>query len=120
MRASAAEKASSARASAGTTTFASSGEPASGWIVVVFDGPGRAQDVVGGDVAFAARELIAAARPAHAAQDSLAHQRLQNRLEMARRQTMPARKRFRGHRPAASIHGDVEDGGNGKDALARQ
>ena len=87
---------------------------------MIFDGAGGAQDLVGADVAFAARELVAAARPAHAAQDSLAHQRLQNRFEMARRKTMPARKRLRGHRLATRIHGDVEDGGNGKDALARQ
>ena len=120
MRASAAENFSSARASAGTTTFASSVEFGSRCVVVIFDRAGRAQDLVGGDIALVARELVAAARSAHAAQDSLAHERLQNRFEMARRKTMPARKRFGSHRLATRIHGDVQDSGNGKDALARQ
>ncbi len=120
MRDSASENFSSARSSAGTTTFASRVELGDRRVVVVFDGPGGAQDLVGADAFLVARKLVAAAWPAHAAQDSLAHQRLQNRFEMAWRQTMPVCKRLRRHRPATSVHGDVEDGGNGQDALARQ
>jgi hypothetical protein len=50
---------------------------------------GGAQNIFGGDVAMVARELVAAVRPADAAQDPVMHQRLQDRLEMARRQLVP-------------------------------
>ena len=88
--------------------------------VDLVDRAGGAQDFVGGDAALLARELIAAARSAHASEDAVAHQRLQHRLEMARRQPMAGRQRLGGDRPATRIEGDVDDGGDGQDAFARQ
>ena len=90
MRPSAAEKVRSASASAGCTTSLSSAECGQRRLVGVLDGAGGAQDVVGGDAPALARELVAAARPADAFEDAVAHQRLQHRLEMARRQAWRA------------------------------
>src|SRR5215475_12029748 len=45
---------------------------------------GRAQDVVGGDAALLAGELVAAARAADAPEDAVAHQGLEHGLEMPR------------------------------------
>ena len=63
---------------------------------------GRAQDVVGGDAALLAGEFIAAARSPDAFEDAVPHQRLQDGLEMARRQPVARRQGFGGHgRPRA-------------------
>ena len=45
-----------------------------------------------------ARELIAAARTANALEDAVANKRLENRLEVARRQPVLRRQRFGGDR----------------------
>ena len=58
----------------------------------VVDRAGGAQDFGGGDALALARELVAAARAAHAPEDALVHQRLQHRLEMARRQAVTRRE----------------------------
>ena len=67
-----------------------------------------------------ARELIAAARAADAVEDSLMHQRLQHRLEMARRQIVARRELARRHRPLARIERDVDDRSDGEQSLAGQ
>ena len=50
----------------------------------VFGAVGGVQNIFGADAAFIARDLVAAVRSAHAAQDAVAHKRLQHRLEMSR------------------------------------
>ena len=67
-----------------------------------------------------ARELVAAARAADAFQNAVAHQRLQHRLEMARRQAMPGRERLGGNRTACGLQCHVDDGRNRKDTFARE
>ena len=57
-----------------------------GWQRIgIFDGNGRAQDIVRGHPPRVARKLVAAARSAHAAQNTAANERLQNGLKMPRR-----------------------------------
>jgi len=53
--------------------------------VIIVDSPGGAQDFRGGNVLLFAPKLVSAARAAHSAQDTVMDQRLQDRLEMARR-----------------------------------
>ena len=118
MRLSAAENTRSASTSAGFTTSLTSAEFGSGGLVGVLGGAGGAQDVLGADAPVLAREFVAAVRPAHAAQDAVAHQRLQNRFEMARRQLMARRQRLGRDRPAAGVDRHIDHGGNGKNALA--
>src|SRR5262245_47083972 len=49
-------------------------------------GADGAQDVLGGDAALLSRQFITATRPSNTFEDAVAHQRLQHRLEMPRRQ----------------------------------
>ena len=50
----------------------------------------------------------------------MAHQRLQHRLQVPRRQPVPGGERLRGHRPAPRMQRDVDHGSNGQNAFARQ
>jgi len=81
----AAAKARSACAMAGSTTSPdqSLGRQIVG--VAIVGGPGGAQDFRGGNFLLFAPKLVSAARAAHSAQDTVMDQRLQDRLEMARR-----------------------------------
>ena len=88
MRASAAENALSACPNAGSTTSMSRIGFGNRGAVDLVGGAGRAQNIVGGDAALLARELIAAMRAADALENAVAHQRLQHRLEMPRRQAV--------------------------------
>src|SRR5262245_43726880 len=81
---------------------------------------GGTQNIVRRDAALLARELVAAARPARALEDAVAHQCLQHRLEMPRRQAMARRQRFGRDRPPARVERDVDDGGDGQGAFAGQ
>ena len=81
---------------------------------------GGAQDVVGGDAPALAGELIATARPADAFENAVAHEGLENGLEMPRRQAMARGQGFGGDGATARIEGDVDDGGDGQNAFARQ
>ena len=117
---SAAEKACSACESAGITTWSSRFEPSIGGASISSARAGGAQDVVGGDPAPLARQFVAAARPADALEDAVAHQRLQHRLEMPWRQPVARRQRLSGNRPPARMERDVDDGGNGQNAFAGQ
>jgi len=89
-------------------------------IVGFFDSAGRPQNVVGGDAALLARELIAAARPADAFEDAMPHQGLKDRLKMARRQAMTMCKRFGSDRPSPRVQRNVDDSRDSQDAFARQ
>jgi hypothetical protein len=67
-------------------------------------------------IACAAREFVAAVRPANTFQNAVAHQRLQNRLEMAGRKPMARGQRLgRYRRPERGCN--IDNCGNGKDAL---
>ena len=119
MRASAAEKVASASASAGRTTLLIKRGRRQRRLARHLGAARGAHDVLGADVVLLARELIAAVRPADTAQDAVAHQRLQHRLEMARRQLVARGKRLGRNRAIARVHGDVDDGGECEDAFAR-
>jgi len=54
---------------------------------------------------------------AHALEDAVADERLQQGLEMARRQALPARERLGRDRLPARVERDVDHGGDGEDAL---
>ena len=62
---------------------------------------GCAQNIVGGDAALLARQLVAAARPSCTLENAVPHQRLQHRLEMPRRQAMARRQCFSRDWPSA-------------------
>src|SRR5207302_10300179 len=81
---------------------------------------GGAQNIVRRDAALLAGELVAAARPARALEDAVAHQRLQHRLQMPRRQAVARRQRFGRDRPSARVKRDIDDGGDGQGAFALQ
>ena len=71
----------------------------------LLDRTGGAQDIVGGECDLLARELIAAARPAHALEDAVPHERLQHRLQdAAAADRWRERQRLGGDRPAIA-HG---------------
>ena len=91
---------------------------AGGRIAGVLDGAGGAQDVVGGDAAPLARELVAAARPADALEDADPDQGLQHRLQMTGGQGMAGGQRLRGYRTAPAMKRDVDDGSNREKSLA--
>ena len=120
MRASAPEKAFSACARAGITTLLSRVDFEDRHPVEFVGGAGGAQDIVGGDAALLAGELVAAARPADALEDAVAHQRLQDRLQMPWRQAVARRQRLGCDRSPACIERDVNDGGDCQNAFARQ
>ncbi len=67
-----------------------------------------------------AGELIASARTANAFENAVAHESLEHRLEMPRRQAMARSEGLGGDRTAARVEGDVDDGGDGQNAFARQ
>src|SRR5262249_62191966 len=81
---------------------------------------GGAQNVSRADAPPLAPELVAAARTADALEDAGAHQRLQDRLEMARRKRIARRKSLGRYRTPLRVDGDVEDSRNGEEAFARQ
>ena len=81
---------------------------------------GGAQDVGDRDAPAFARQFVAAARPPDPVEDAFVHQRLQHRLEMARRQVVARRKLARRNRPFARIERDVDYGCDGKKSLAGQ
>ena len=120
MRASAAEKASSAAPSAGITTLLSSRDPATRYAVDLVDRPGGTQDIVGRDAALLAGEFVTPARSPDAFENSVTHERLQDRLQMARRQPVARRQGFGCDRTAPRVERDVDDGGNGQNTFARQ
>ena len=80
----------------------------------------RAQYVVGGDVARLARELIAAVRPTDTLEHAVPHERLQDRLEMSRRQPMAVSQRLGDDRLVVRMQRNVDDGRNRKQAFTRQ
>ena len=61
--------------------------------LVIFDGSGGAQNVIGGNASAVAGELVAAARSANAAQDPAADERLQNGFKVPWRQAVTRGKR---------------------------
>ena len=66
--------------------------------LVVFDGSGGAQNVIGGNASAVAGKFVAAARSANAAQDSAADKCLQNGFQMPRRQAVTRGKGLCGNR----------------------
>ena len=54
----------------------------------IFDGSGGAQNVISRDTSAVAGEFVAAARAAHAAQDTATDERLQNGFKMPWRQSV--------------------------------
>src|SRR5262249_54289992 len=74
---------------------------------------GCAHNIVGGNAALLARQLVAAARPTRAFENTVTDQRLQQRLEMPWRQPMAARQRLGGDWASSRVHRDVDDGGDG-------
>src|SRR5262245_38344827 len=58
--------------------------------------------------------------PANAFEDAAAHQGLQHRLEMPRRQPMSGRQRLGRHRLVTRIDRDIDDRGDRQSAFARQ
>ena len=71
--------------------FAEQGGVGNGLSIHLFGRPGCAHDIVGGDAALLARKLVTAARPSRSLKNAVAHQCLQHRLEMPRRQAMACR-----------------------------
>ena len=67
-----------------------------------------------------ARQFVAAARAADAFEDAVVHQRLQHRLEMARRQLVAGGQGLGRDRPPSAVERDVDDGGDGQKAFAGQ
>src|SRR5207302_3131748 len=65
-------------------------------------------------------ELITPARPADALEDAVAHQRLQDRLEMAWRQPMAVGQRLGGNWLATGMQSHIDDGCDRKQAFAGQ
>ena len=118
MRPSAAENVRSASTSAGFTTSLTSAEAGSGGSSASSAVPAARRMSSALMRRVLARELVAAVRSAHAAQDAVAHQRLQHRFEMARRKLMARRQRLGRNRPAAGVDRHVDHGGNGENALA--
>ena len=110
----------SASATAGNTISSRMRELFAAPLRGVIHGPGGAQDVGDGDAPALARQLVAAARTADAVEDSFVHQRLQHRLEMARREIVSRRELARRHRPFARIERDIDDRSDGKQTLAGQ
>jgi hypothetical protein len=74
----------------------------------------------GGDAVLLAGELVAAARPTHALEDAVAHERLQDRFEMAGWEPVTSCQCLGSYRPAVRMQRDVNHGGNGENAFARQ
>ena len=120
MRESAAEKAFSAWASAGTTTLLSSAESANGPSPSSSAAPAARRISSAVILPWSLRQFVAAARSADALQNALADQRLQHRLEMPRRQMMTSGQCLSGNRTAPRIERDVDDGCDREDAFARQ
>src|SRR6185437_6146536 len=77
-------------------------------VVAGFELAHRAHDVAEADPPPLARQAIAAARPAYADEDAVAHQFLQHRLEIAARDALPRGDFRRAHRHGAAVIGDVE------------
>ena len=73
----------------------------------------RAQDIVGAHPLAFAGQRIAAARAANSLEDAVANQRLQHRLQVPRRQSMPQCQRLGGNRTCMRLQRHVDDGGNG-------
>ena len=94
MRASAMPNSYSAPAIAGSTILMNRSEPAC-VVPVLLDRSGRAQNIVGRHAPPFPRKFVAATRAADAFEYAVAHQCLQNRFEMARRQAVARRERFR-------------------------
>jgi len=80
----------------------------------------RPQDFIGGDLGLISSQFVAAARAAHAPQNPLVDQSLQNRLEMTRRQSVSRCQGLRRYRADVRIDGDVNHRCNGQDAFPRQ
>ena len=91
-----------------------------GYAVDLVDRPGGTQDIVGRDAALLAGEFITPARSPDAFENSVTHERLQDRLQMARRQPVARRQGFGCDRTAPRVERDVDDGGNGQNTFARQ
>ena len=87
---------------------------------ILVDQLGGAQDLLGRDIARLACELVAAARAANALEHAFAHQRLQHRLEMTRRQAVSHRECLRRHGVLSLVQRDVHHGSDCKDAFTRQ
>ena len=120
MRASAAEKAFSACSQRRHHHFVEQQGFCERYTVDLVDRTGGAQDVVGRDAALLAGEFVAAARSPDAFEYPVPHERLQDRLQMARRQPVARRQGFGCHRSAPRVERDVDDGGNGQNTFARQ
>src|SRR5581483_8758628 len=84
----------------------------------VFHAAGRAQNFLGSDALAVAGELVAAVRTADALENSVADKGLQHRFEVPGRQLVARGKRLGRHRTALRVHGDIDNGSNGKHALA--
>ena len=86
--------------------------------LLVIDSSRGTQYVVGGDVAAIARKFVAAARTADAFKDSAANQRLQHRLEMARRQAMARSKALCRNRLTMRLHCNINHSGDSENSFA--
>jgi len=86
---------------------------------VVFDGSGRAQNIVRGNAAAIAGKLVTPAWPPCTPQNALPYESLQDRFEQSRWKSMARRKRFGGDRTFASIERDVGHGDDCKNVFSR-
>ena len=91
-----------------------------GVIVVAVDGVGCAQNLGNADALAFARELITAARAAHAVEDAGMHQRLQHRLEMACRQVVARGELARRDGTFAPMQRNVDHSRNREQTFARR
>jgi len=89
-------------------------------VLRAFNRSGRAQNVGGSHLFPVARKYVAAARPASAAQDPFAHQRLQNRFEMSGRQAMTRCEVLGSDRSLLALQGHFDDRRYGKEGFARE
>jgi len=90
-------------------------DEARGWRRLVLQhrgGHGGAHDIAGGDAPAFPRQLIAATRSAHALEDAVPHQGLQQGFQMPGRQGMAAGQRLGRHRGRPGVVGNVDDSGN--------